>query len=201
VEPRAHVHDGFVITLWTYYAPTSPRDLAPTEFAHALARLHTSLRQVDLPAPHCTDRVADAQRLIDDRARTPGLAEADRTLLGTTLRDLSRAIGTRDAAKQLLHGEPHPGNVLRTQHGLRFIDLETCCRGPVEFDLAHAPEEVSAHYPGADQDLLRMCRVLMLAMITTWRWDRDDHFPHGCQRGIEWLSQLRAALDRTGHAQ
>ncbi len=55
-------------------------------------------------------------------------------------------------------------------------------------------------YPGVDQDLLRACRVLMLAMITTWRWDRDDRFPHGRQRGVEWLGQLRAALDRHGRA-
>ena len=114
------------------------------------------------------------------------------------MRDLSRAIGDRGAPEQLLHGEPHPGNVLRTRHGLRFIDLETCCRGPVEFDLAHAPEEVGAHYPGADRDLLRACRLLMLAMITTWRWDRDDRFPNGRQLGTAWLGQLRAALDRDG---
>ena len=34
----------------------------------------------------------------------------------------------------------------------------------------------------------------MLAMIITWRWDRDDQFPNGHQLGIEWLAQLRAAL-------
>ena len=198
VEPRAHVRDGFVITLWVYYEPAAPRDVAPAEFAHALTRLHAGMRQADLPAPHCTDRVAEAQHLIADRARTPELAEADRALLGDTLRDLSRAIGERGAAEQLLHGEPHPGNVLRTKDGLLFIDLETCCHGPIEFDLAHAADEVGAHYPGADQVLLRACRILMLAMIATWRWDRDDHFPNGRRLGTEWLGQLRAALDRDG---
>lgn len=74
--------------------------------------------------------------------------------------------------------------------------LETCCRGPVEFDLAHAPEDVSDHYPGIDQGSLRDCRILVLAMITTWRWDRDDQFPNGRQLGTEWLSQIRAALHR-----
>ena len=85
--------------------------------------------------------------------------------------------------------------MLRTKKGLLFIDLETCCRGPVEFDIAHAPEEVSEHYPAANQDLLRECRILMLAMITTWRWDRDDQLPNGRGLGIEGLSQIRGALD------
>jgi thiamine kinase-like enzyme len=104
-------------------------------------------------------------------------------------------VGER-GGEQLLHGEPHPGNVLSTQDGLMFVDLETCCRGPVEFDLAHAPEEVGEHYPGVDRDLLRQCRILVLAMITTWRWDAGDQFPHGRQLGREWLSQIRSALDR-----
>jgi hypothetical protein len=84
---------------------------------------------------------------------------------------------------------------LRFPYGPLFVDLETCCRGPIEFDLAHVPEEVAEHYPGADRELVRECRVLVLAMVTTWRWDRDDQFPNGRQFGIEGLSRLRAALD------
>jgi hypothetical protein len=81
-----------------------------------------------------------------------------------------------------------------------FIDLETCCRGPIEFDLAHAPEEVGEHYRGANPDLLHGCRILVLAMITTWRWDRDDQLPNGRQLGMEWLGEIRAALDHKGPA-
>jgi thiamine kinase-like enzyme len=84
----------------------------------------------------------------------PALPEADRKLLGDTLRSLRGVIGDRDG-EQLLHGEPHPGNVLTTKNGLLFIDFETCCRGPIEFDLAHVPEEAAEHYPGANQGLLR----------------------------------------------
>jgi hypothetical protein len=131
---------------------------------------------------------------VASREHTPGLADGDRKLLGDTLRDLRRRIGDRRDAEQLLHGEPHPGNVITTKNGLLFIDFETCCRGPVEFDLAHAPEEVSGHYPGVDHHLLRGCRILVLAMITTWRWERSDQLPNGRQLGTEWLSQIRDAL-------
>jgi Ser/Thr protein kinase RdoA (MazF antagonist) len=195
---RVYERDGFVVTLWTYYAPTTPREAAPAEYASALARLHAGMRTLDIPTPHFLDRVAEAQQLVASRDHTPALADADRAFLDDTLRRLGRAIVDRGAAEQLLHGEPHPGNVLTTRDGPRFIDFETCCRGPVEFDLAHAPAAVSAHYPGVQQDLLRECRILMLAMITTWRWDRNDHFPNGRQLGTAWLSQLRTALDREG---
>ncbi|MCP2323187.1 Ser/Thr protein kinase RdoA (MazF antagonist) [Hamadaea flava] len=103
----------------------------------------------------------------------------------------STSLSQSGRPEQLLHGEPHPGNLLSTQAGLLFIDFETCCRGPIEFDLAHAPVEVADHYPGVDHHLLRECRTLVLAMVTTWRWDRDDQFPDGRRIGIEWLSELR----------
>ncbi|MDX3102438.1 phosphotransferase enzyme family protein [Nonomuraea angiospora] len=196
VEPRVHERDGFVVTLWTYYEPVTHHEVSPAGYADALERLHAGMRGLDVPTPHFTDRVEQAQRLVANRDRTPALADADRELLGDTLRSLRRAIGERGGAEQLLHGEPHPGNVLATKNGPLFIDFETCCRGPVEFDLAHAPEEVGEHYPGVDQELLRQCRILVLAMITSWRWDRGDQLPNGRQLGREWLSQIRAALDR-----
>jgi Ser/Thr protein kinase RdoA (MazF antagonist) len=195
VEPRVYERDGFAVTLWTYYEPASPQAVSPADYASALERLHAGMRKLDVRAPHFTDRVERAQQLVASRDCTPALADADRELLGGTLRGLSRVIRDCGGAEQLLHGEPHPGNVLTTKSGLRFIDFETCCRGPVEFDLAHAPEEVSQHYPGVNQGLLRECRILVLAMITTWRWDRGDQLPGGRQLGTEWLSQIRAALD------
>ena len=198
VEPRPYERDGFVVTLWTYYEPVTPREVPPADYAGALERLHAGMRGLDVPTPHFTDRVEQAQRLVADRDRTPALADADRELLGDTLRGLRRVIGERVGAEQLLHGEPHPGNVLATRNGPVFIDLETACRGPVEFDLAHAPEEVAEHCSGVDQVLLRQCRILVLAMITTWRWDRDDRLPDGRRLGTEWLAQIRTALAQDG---
>jgi hypothetical protein len=198
VEPRAYEHDGFVVTLWTYYEPASVREVPPVDYADALGRLHAGMRTFEVATPHFSERVERAQQFVASRDRTPALADADRELLGNTLRGLRRRIGERAGAEQLLHGEPHPGNVLSTKSGLLFIDLETCCRGPVEFDLAHAPEEVARHYPGVDHDLLRECRMLVLAIVTTWRFDRDDQFPNGRQVGAQWLGRIRAALDRDG---
>lgn len=198
VEPRVYVRDGFAATLWSYHEPVGPGEVAPAEYAETLERLHAGMRQVDLTLPHFGDRVASAQRALDNPALTPELVDTDRTFLSNALRHLWRAIGDRGSDEQPLHGEPHPGNLLRTKSGLLFIDLETCCHGPVEFDIAHAPEAVSEHYPAVDHGLLRECRLLALALIATWRWESEDRLPNGRQLGIEWLSQLRAALDRSG---
>src|SRR6266511_3010427 len=183
--------DGFAMTLWTYYQAVPPDQGSPVEYAHALHRLHAGMRSVEIATPHFMERAAAAERLVTNRDATPALAEADRHLLVSTLQAARRQIRSRGAAEQLLHGEPHPGNLLSTQDGLLFIDFETCCRGPIEFDVAHVPDEVSAHYPGVDHVLLEECRRLVLAMVGAWRWDVRDEFPHGHQHGRHILTSLR----------
>jgi aminoglycoside phosphotransferase (APT) family kinase protein len=190
-EPRVSERDGFVVTLWTYYKPAMSGEVSPVDYANALERLHAGMRKLDLRTPHFTDRVEAAQHLVETTHLTPDLADADRKLLITTLRSRRQAIVDRGAAEQLLHGEPHPGNVLSTKSGLLFIDFETCCRGPVEFDLAHVPEDVSERYADADQDLLSQCRVLVLAMVAAWRWDPGDQLPDRQRAARALLSAVR----------
>jgi aminoglycoside phosphotransferase (APT) family kinase protein len=190
-EPRAYERDGFVVTLWTYYEPVTLGEVSPAGYVNALERLHAGMQKLDVATPHFTDRVAEAQQLVASRDQTPALAAADRELLSSTLRNLRRTIADRGVAEQLLHGEPHPGNVLSTKNGPLFIDLETCCRGPIEFDLAHVPEEVSEHYPNAHRELLGECRGLVLAMVAAWRWDVGDEFPNGARVGRELVGTLR----------
>ncbi|MEV6411583.1 phosphotransferase [Kribbella sp. NPDC051718] len=190
VDPLVYTRDGFAITLWTYYEPATPQ-VVPADYAKALEQLHAGMRKVDVPTPRFTDRIAEAQEIVANPNRSPELTDADRIFLSTKLTSLRQAIEARNAPEQLLHGEPHPGNVLSTKAGPLFIDVETSCRGPIEFDLAHAPEEVSAHYPNADQALLTDCRHLVLAMVAAWRWDREDQFPNGRQFGQELLRLLR----------
>ena len=206
VEPLVYEQDDFAVTLWTYYEPVPPHDIAPNEYATALEQMHAGMRQVDLTGgwlPHFMDRVDEAQRLVDDPTNNPEIAGVDRELLATTLRSMSVSIIDRGASEQLLHGEPHPGNVLRTKGGLLFVDLETCCRGPIEFDIAHAtinasgpPIDVGTFYAGADQSLIRECWILMLAMVTAWRCEPGDDLPNGSAMATDWIRQLRATLGR-----
>jgi hypothetical protein len=190
VAPRVYERDGFAVTFWTYYE-TSPAPLSPAAYAHALMRLHSGMRNVDNATPHFTDRIEEAEHLVANRDRTPALDRAGRELLLNTFASVRRNIDRTGAGEQLLHGEPHSGNILNTTHGPRFIDLETCCRGPVEFDIAHVPSHVSAHYVEVDQDLVGECRRLVLAMVAAWRWDAHDQFPDGLRHGRDVLAILR----------
>jgi Ser/Thr protein kinase RdoA (MazF antagonist) len=191
VDPRVYVIDGFAVTLWNYYATATPGQDSPAEYADALRRLHQGMRSVEIAAPHYLERVEEAERLVTNRHQTPALTEADRHLLLSTLNSTRQSLHCRGAAEQLLHGEPHPGNLLTTHDGPLFVDLETCCRGPIEFDVAHVPDEVSIRYPVVDQALLNEYRRLILAMVAAWRWDVRDEFPNGHEHGRHITTLLR----------
>jgi hypothetical protein len=190
VEPRVYVRDDFVIDMWTYFEPVQS-EVPPADYAYALERLHAAMRQIDLTTPHFTERVADSQHWVASRDVTPELTDADRTLLADTLGNLRRSIVDRGAAEQVLHGEPHQWNLLNTRHGPLFIDFENCVRGPVEFDLAWVPGEVSEHYPNADQELLNECRGLMLAIVAAHFWRPDSEHPNSGQGRAEFLNGVR----------
>lgn len=193
LAPTVHVRGEHAITLWEHLPSRDRAELPPAEYAAALAALHAGMRALDLPVAPLADRVGQALDLLRDPARTPSLGPADRSLLQETLARLTGRAAT-GGPQQILHGEPHPGNVLDTPAGPRFIDLETFCRGPVEFDLAHAPAEVAAYSPDHDPALLEECRTLSLALATTWRFDRDDTFPDGRAIGEAWLAEVRARV-------
>jgi hypothetical protein len=53
----------------------------------------------------------------------------------------------------------------------RFIDFETVCQGPLEWDLAHLEAGVAAHYPPpVSEDALKACGLLVSAKTAAWCW-------------------------------
>lgn len=188
-DPRVLVRDGFKVTCWTYYEP-SPASPA-VDYGQALARLHSGLQQIEVATPHVLDRVTAVQHDVASRSVTPDLSNTDRGFLAATLGELRRSVVDRHAPEQLLHGEPHPGNVLLTGSGPLFIDFENTARGPIEYDLAWVPRQISDVYVGADESLVGECRGLVVAMVAAYRWRRDDQHPSGRESGVAFLNVLR----------
>lgn len=192
-EPRTYVRDTFALTLWTYYEPAG--EIAPNDYANTLLRIHAGLRQIDLNAPHISVRIAGWAEEVDKRELTPALPDADRELLRDTFKHVRNEMMRWESGEQLLHGEPHPGNLLNTSKGPLFIDLQTCQRGPVEYDIAFIPEEAALLYPGANQQMVRQFRILNWAGFTTMRWRDSDQFPNRDDWRAEGFNRLQAALE------
>jgi hypothetical protein len=193
VDPVSFRRGGFDISLWTHVEAEPSSSIPPEEYSAVLQHLHEAMRQIDdVAAPHCTERLQEAVHWITDHELTPDLRSEDRELLVQCL-EPSKGLLLSGAGSQgqLLHGEPHPWNVLNAERGPVFVDFENCARGPIEYDLGWVPQAVSGRYPGVDPELVEECRGIVLALVAAHRWRRDDQHPSGRQSGIAFLDHVR----------
>jgi Ser/Thr protein kinase RdoA (MazF antagonist) len=172
VPRRVHHHDGFEMTFWTY-TPTQDEDTRPELLARSLHRLHDALRSLPttlrVTLPSFAEELEAARRLLADRAAVPLLGSNDRQLL-TEILATAEAV---EPQQHVLHGSPHGMNILVSNGLPLFIDFETTCVGPLEWDLAHLDDEVAEHYPhGLDLGVLARCRTLVSAKTAVWCWDK-----------------------------
>lgn len=191
-QSRVYLRDGFAFTLWLYYEQHG--EIAPADYADALRRFHAASRQIELNAPHISERINTWSERLHDLQQTPDIPDPERRLLSESLKRVQAAMKRHDSADQLLHGEPHPGNLLSTSQGPLFIDFHTCQRGPIEYDIAFIPEAAAPLYLGANQALVHEFRILMWAGFTIMRWYPWDQFPERDHWRAEGMKLLRAAL-------
>ncbi|MGW0436046.1 phosphotransferase [Micromonospora sp. NPDC003197] len=131
------------------FGPHRSEDLG--EMAELLARLHRATPAVAHLAPRADlllpgrDRLNVAFAELDQPWSGGPYAEAARAVLArhagrvrSWLTDFDRLVGEVRANTSdwvLTHGEPHPGNVIRTAAGMRMIDWTTAQIAPPERDL------------------------------------------------------------------
>ncbi len=186
-----HRFEGLVVTFWEY-VDELPGDVQADEAGRALRALHDAIAEYPFSLPPVWERLDRAQSIVDDAGSCPALPEDDRRFLADRLRDLRSGFLRLQLAERPLHGGPHLANLLRTPAGPRWIDFDTVCRGPLEWDLAHLPEAAAVSFPEARQDALALARRLVGAEVAVWCWrtygrapevDEAAHFHLGRLRG------------------
>lgn len=183
--PTTHQSTGFIVTLWNRLERDESTEATPSEVGESLGRLHEALVDCHVELPDFRVEIDRARRILDDPSRLPALMPSDRALLEEVFGGLLPTVEDAAFALRPLHGEPHEGNRLLTPAGLRWIDFETACRGPVEWDLAFLPEEARAGFAAVDEDLLAVLSSLNSARVATWcslqarfplmRWHAQHH--------------------------
>jgi hypothetical protein len=82
-------------------------------------------------------------------------------------------------------------NALSGPQGLRFIDFETACTGPLEWDLAHLGDDaVRAYTESAEPCALMACRVLVSVKTAARCWAGFEH------AGLRWHARHHLSVVR-----
>jgi hypothetical protein len=188
--PVTHAGTGFVVTFWERIEGPDRTDVPAPELAGSLRSLHTALNRTEVALPPFSAMLVKAREVLDNDAVMAALPLEDRTFLRDVYdRGLIALEGVRFDGRRL-HGEPHNGNRIETSTGLRWIDFESCCCGPLEWDLAFQPPEVVRLFPEADGGLLALLRRLNSARVATWCWAGARH-PEMRHHGAQHISLLR----------
>jgi len=180
VAPAEHAgpfaQDGLAITLWQY-AEKQPYEIADVAAGRALLELHRALADFSGDLPLLSERLDRAESVISTPDGLPRLAPADRAFLAERFAALRVEAESGARPHRVLHGGPHTANLLATREGPRWIDFDTTCRGPLEWDLAHLGDEAAALFPDADAGLLATMRKLVGADVAIWCWHTYGRAP------------------------
>jgi molybdopterin-guanine dinucleotide biosynthesis protein A len=173
LPPGPHRADGLVLAFWEHLE-AEPVDPDPVAVGRALRAFHASVADFPGELPPLEARHERAAAVAADLLR-PGAS--DRRLLASTLARLRAGLHDATRDERVLHGGPHGSNLLWTRGGPRWIDLDTVCRGPLEWDLAHLPPAAASVFPETDAARLEVARGLVSAEVAIWCWHSYGRAP------------------------
>jgi hypothetical protein len=137
LPPGPHEQDGLWMTLWKFvpHVEQAPPP-EPRELGRSLRELHAAL--ADFPGDLAPlSEVRDwLERLLAELHPSPPLTQRDIDWLRFELDALTPAVFESSLSVQALHGDASMSNLLRTDSGLVWNDLEDVCAGPVAWDVA-----------------------------------------------------------------
>jgi Ser/Thr protein kinase RdoA (MazF antagonist) len=138
-----HTYDGYRFALYPRQGGRWPELDSPgfrTRMGRLLARIHAvgALRPfTHRPVLDITRLGTTSSRYLLENGFLPHHIEtAYRTLVEDLLRQVQRGFDAAGHYRNIrLHGDCHPGNILWTDDGPHFVDLDDCCTGPAVQDL------------------------------------------------------------------
>ncbi len=137
LPPGPHEQDGLWMTLWKFvpHDPQAP-PLEPQELGQSLRRLHAVLAEFPGDLAPLSETRAWLERLLAELRPSPSLTQRGIDRLRSRLDALAPAVFESSLPAQALHGDVSLSNLLRTEDGPVWIDLEDVCSGPVAWDIA-----------------------------------------------------------------
>lgn len=189
LPPEVHWHEGRALTFWRYYEHDASIHIDCAAAAAALKEVHRALASYVGALPRWRPDVPDLRAvLLDGHSRR--LRERDRDFLIAQYERLRGELAGRELRRQAIHGSPHGYNRLCVGGRVVWIDLESACIGPQEWDAAHVgcPEAFEA----ADRRLLDLLGDLVSLKTAVACWARMDEAPDLAWHAAHHLGVLRS---------
>jgi hypothetical protein len=137
LAPGSHQHEGLWMTFWEFVEHDASRPLPRAdELGGSLRELHAALAGFPGELGQLSDVRDWLDRLLGELHPSPRLTPQDRDLLRSHLQALTPTVFESSLPAQAIHGDASISNLLHTDDGLIWNDLEDVCVGPVHWDVA-----------------------------------------------------------------
>ena len=146
LPPGPHEQDGLWMTLWKFVphdAEAPPPE--PRELGRSLRRLHAELADFPGDLAPLSETRDWLKRLLAELGPSTSFTRQDIDWLRFKLDALTPAVFESSLPAQALHGDASMSNLLHTESGLVWNDLEDVCAGPVAWDIAGLVSSARAH--------------------------------------------------------
>lgn len=178
LQPGPHERDGFIVSFWDRVPNDRDLPLDDAAAGRGLRDLHEAVSDFDHELPSF-DRLDEVDRLLAQMSPESIGTRAELEIVRRAAALAREAVSSFAAHNRPLHGDAHLGNVLRTELGPIWSDLENVCVGPIEYDLAclvyreqvESGPPVSgtlAAYGTHDADLVERLLPVLGVFLTTW---------------------------------
>lgn len=183
LAPGPHRYDGLWMTFWQFVEHDASRPFPRAhELGGSLRELHAALAGFPGELGQLSDVRDWLDRLLAELHPSPGLSRKDGDLLRSHLQELTPTVFESSLPAQAIHGDASISNLLRTDNGLIWNDLEDACVGPVHWDVAGLIVEARAlgrseafvadvlrAYGGLDPDELTDFSAAHVLYTTVWQ--------------------------------
>lgn len=187
-----YFEDGCVITFWAFVqgAPVTT-ELDERMAAAALRTLHGALADASSDLPSFMEKIISCERILADAGVAPQLAPADRLFLQNVYERLRSDLKGLGGTCRPIHGDSHVGNTLITSAGAVWMDLESVCIGPIEWDIGFLPAATWSEFDVADTTLIRTLANARSLCVATWCWAEFDRSPATNEAAQHHLAELK----------
>jgi len=178
-----HHHAGLWMTFWEFVEHDASRRLPHAdELGRSLREVHVALADFPDELGPLSDVRDWLDRLLAELHPSPTLTSREGELLRSQLQELTTTVFESWLPTQAIHGDASMANLLRTEDGLVWSDLEDTCVGPVHWDVAGLILDARARgaseafvadflraYGGLDLEELRDFIAAHLLYATVWQ--------------------------------
>jgi hypothetical protein len=197
VAPGPYLENDCAITLWDYVDGRHIDTEADQRLAAvSLHEIHLALADVPAELPSFITKVESCETILANPDQAPKLAPGDRLFLQQLYESLRAELGGIGGAWQPLHGDPHLSNALITASGAVWMDLESVCVGPLEWDIGFLPVATWSEFTGIDSGLMRLFADVRSMCVATWCWAEFDRSAATAETAIYHLGELKTRFSR-----